>query len=24
MVLALNGAVDIVHRRARKVGTWSH
>jgi phosphate transport system permease protein len=23
MVLALNGAVDIVHRRARKVGTWS-
>ena len=24
MVLVLNGAVDIVHRRARKVGTWSH
>jgi phosphate transport system permease protein len=24
MVLILNGAVDIVHRRARKVGTWSH
>jgi phosphate transport system permease protein len=24
MVLALNAAVDIVHRRARKVGTWSH
>ncbi len=24
MVLALNGAVDVVHRRARKVGTWSH
>jgi phosphate transport system permease protein len=24
MGLALNGAVDIVHRRARKVGTWSH
>ena len=23
MVLALNAAVDIVHRRARKVGTWS-
>jgi phosphate transport system permease protein len=23
MVLVLNGAVDIVHRRARKVGTWS-
>ena len=23
MVLALNGAVDIIHRRARKVGTWS-
>jgi phosphate transport system permease protein len=23
MVLILNGAVDIVHRRARKVGTWS-
>jgi phosphate transport system permease protein len=23
MVLALNGAVDVVHRRARKVGTWS-
>ena len=24
MVLALNGAVDVVHRRARKAGTWSH
>jgi phosphate ABC transporter permease subunit PstA len=24
MVLILNGAVDVVHRRARKVGTWSH
>ena len=24
MVLALNAAVDIVHRRARKAGTWSH
>ena len=24
MVLALNGAVDVVHRRARKVGTWSN
>jgi phosphate transport system permease protein len=24
MVLALNAAVDIVHRRARKEGTWSH
>jgi phosphate transport system permease protein len=24
MVLVLNGAVDVVHRRARKVGTWSH
>jgi phosphate transport system permease protein len=23
MVLALNGAVDVVHRRARKAGTWS-
>jgi phosphate transport system permease protein len=23
MVLVLNGAVDIIHRRARKVGTWS-
>jgi phosphate transport system permease protein len=23
MVLALNGAVDVIHRRARKVGTWS-
>jgi phosphate transport system permease protein len=23
LVLALNGAVDVVHRRARKVGTWS-
>jgi phosphate transport system permease protein len=23
MVLVLNGAVDVVHRRARKVGTWS-
>lgn len=23
MVLALNAAVDIVHRRSRKVGTWS-
>jgi phosphate transport system permease protein len=23
MVLALNAAVDIIHRRARKVGTWS-
>ncbi|HVY78971.1 MAG TPA: ABC transporter permease subunit [Solirubrobacterales bacterium] len=24
MVLALNAAVDVVHRRARKAGTWSH
>ncbi|MGN6663323.1 MAG: PstA family ABC transporter permease [Solirubrobacterales bacterium] len=24
MVLALNAAADIVHRRARKAGTWSH
>jgi phosphate transport system permease protein len=24
MVLALNAAADVVHRRARKVGTWSH
>jgi phosphate transport system permease protein len=24
MVLALNAATDLVHRRARKVGTWSH
>ncbi len=24
MVLALNAAVDVVHRRARKGGTWSH
>ena len=24
IVLVLNFAVDIVHRRARKVGTWSH
>jgi len=24
LVLALNAAVDIVHRRARKGGTWSH
>jgi phosphate transport system permease protein len=24
MVLALNAAADAVHRRARKVGTWSH
>jgi len=24
LVLALNAAVDVVHRRARKVGTWSH
>jgi len=24
MVLVLNAAVDVVHRRARKVGTWSH
>jgi phosphate transport system permease protein len=23
MVLILNGAVDVVHRRARRVGTWS-
>jgi phosphate transport system permease protein len=23
IVLVLNGAVDVVHRRARKVGTWS-
>ncbi|HWB70510.1 MAG TPA: ABC transporter permease subunit [Solirubrobacterales bacterium] len=23
MVLALNAAVDLIHRRARKVGTWS-
>ena len=23
MVLVLNGAADVVHRRARKVGTWS-
>jgi phosphate transport system permease protein len=23
MVLVLNGAVDVVHRRARKVGSWS-
>ena len=23
MVLILNGAVDVIHRRARKVGTWS-
>jgi phosphate transport system permease protein len=23
IVLALNGAVDVIHRRARKVGTWS-
>jgi phosphate transport system permease protein len=23
LVLALNGAVDVIHRRARKVGTWS-
>jgi phosphate transport system permease protein len=23
MVLLLNGAVDVIHRRARKVGTWS-
>ena len=23
MVLVLNGAVDVVHRRSRKVGTWS-
>ena len=23
MVLAMNAAVDVVHRRARKVGTWS-
>jgi phosphate transport system permease protein len=23
-VLALNAAADVVHRRARKVGTWSH
>jgi phosphate transport system permease protein len=23
MVLALNGAVDVVHRRARKAGSWS-
>jgi phosphate transport system permease protein len=24
MVLVLNAATDLVHRRARKVGTWSH
>jgi phosphate transport system permease protein len=24
MVLLLNAATDVVHRRARKVGTWSH
>ena len=24
MVLALNAAVDLVHRRARKAGAWSH
>lgn len=24
MVLALNATVDVVHRRARKAGTWSH
>jgi phosphate transport system permease protein len=24
MVLALNAATDLVHRRAKKVGTWSH
>ena len=24
IVLILNFAVDVVHRRARKVGTWSH
>jgi phosphate transport system permease protein len=24
MVLALNAAADVIHRRARKVGTWSH
>jgi phosphate transport system permease protein len=24
MVLALNAAADVVHRRARKLGTWSH
>lgn len=24
MVLALNAATDLVHRRARKAGTWSH
>jgi phosphate transport system permease protein len=24
MVLALNAAADVVHRRARRVGTWSH
>ncbi len=24
MVLALNAATDVVHRRARKAGTWSH
>jgi phosphate transport system permease protein len=24
LVLALNAAVDVVHRRARKAGTWSH
>jgi phosphate transport system permease protein len=24
MVLGLNAATDLVHRRARKVGTWSH
>lgn len=24
MVLGLNAAADVIHRRARKVGTWSH
>lgn len=24
MVLALNAAADVIHRRARKAGTWSH
>ena len=24
MVLALNAAVDVVHRRARRMGSWSH
>jgi hypothetical protein len=24
MVLVLNAATDVIHRRAKKVGTWSH